>query len=174
MNPYGNIVTSDETFEDVFKSIKEEELKNNQKVKKIKKVNSPDFEIELETEEEITESSSDEEPTSSAQSSRSNDIFPKSLVKIECYLRQCWEAISPPVRECYLLGMWCAAIYFSNTSRKKGILYIGKVKRHFLTERDGFSDSVELDCLKPAYGPSSTILEEPPEHLGKEIGFFKA
>ena len=115
MNPYGDIVTSDETFEAVFKSIKEEELKKNQKVKKFKKIKTPD-----------------------------------------------------------LLGMWCAAIYFSNTSRKKGTLYIGKVTRRFLTERDGFLDSVELDCLKPAYGPSSTILEEPPEHLGKDIGCFKA
>ena len=37
----------------------------------------------------------------------------------------------------------------------------------------GFLDSVELDCLKPAYCPSSTILEEPPEHMGKDIGCFK-
>ena len=73
-----------------------------------------------------------------------------------------------------LLEMWCAAVYFSNISRKKGILYIGKVTRWFFTERDGFLDSVELDCLKPACGPSSTILEEPPEHLGKDIGCFKA
>ena len=70
--------------------------------------------------------------------------------------------MSPPVPESDLLRMWCVAIYFSNTSRKKGTL--------FLTERDGFLDSVELDCLKPAYGPSSTILEGPPEHLGKDIG----
>ena len=80
----------------------------------------------------------------------------------------------PPVPESDLLGMWCAAIYFSNTSRKKGTLYMGKVTRWFLTERDGFLDSVELDCLTPAYGPSSTILEEPPEHLGRDIGCFKA
>ena len=82
--------------------------------------------------------------------------------------------MSPHVPESDLLGMWCAAIYFSNTSRKKGTLYIGKVTRRFLTERDGFLNSVELDCLKPAYGPSSTILEEPPEHIGKDIGCFKA
>ena len=174
MNPYGDIVTSDETFEADFKSIREEEMKNNQKVKKVKKVKIPEFEMESETEEEIIESSSDEEPTSSIQSSRSNDPFPKSPVKVKCYLRECWEAMSPPVPESDLLGMWCAAIYFSNTSRKKGTLYIGKVTRPFLTERDGFLDSVELDCLKPAYGPSSTILEEPPEHLGKDIGCFKA
>ena len=134
MNPYGDIVTSNETFEAVFKSIKEEELKKNQKVKKFKKIKTPDFEIESETEEEIIESSSDEEPTSSIQSSRSNDTFPKSPVKVECYLRECWEAMSPPVPESDLLGMWCAAIYFSSTSRKKGTLYIGKVTRRFLTE----------------------------------------
>ena len=165
---------SDETFEASFKSIREGELKNNQKVKKVKKVKTPEFEIESETEEEIIESSSDKEPTSCIQSSRSNDPFPKSPVKVECYLRECWEAVSSRVPESDLLGMWCAAIYFSNISRKKGTLYIQKVTRWFFTERDAFLDSVELDCLKPAYGPSSTILEEPPEHLGKDIGCFKA
>ena len=88
---------------------------------KFKKIKTPDFEIESETDEEVIESSSDEEPTSSIQSSRSNDTFPKFPVKVECYLRECWEAMSHPVPESDLLGMWCAAIYFSNTSRKKGI-----------------------------------------------------
>ena len=36
-NIYGDIVMSDETFEASFKSIREGELKNNQKVKKVKK-----------------------------------------------------------------------------------------------------------------------------------------
>ena len=173
MNPYGDIVTSDETFQAVFKSIREEELKNNQKVKKVKKVKFPAFEIESETEQEIIESLSDEEPSSPIQSSRSNDPFPKSLVKVECFLRECWKAMSPPVPESDLLEMLCVTIYFSITT-KKGTLYIGKVTRWFLTERDRFLHSVELDCLKPAYGPSSTIFEEPPEHLGKDIGYFKA
>ena len=28
-----------------------------------------------------------------------------SPVKVEYYLRECWEAMSPPVRESYLLGI---------------------------------------------------------------------
>lgn len=80
-----------------------------------------------------------------------------SPVKVEYYLRECWEAMSPPVRESYLLGIGCVAIYFSNNSRKKGTLYIGKVTRQFVTEKDGVLDSVELVYLKPAHGPSSTI-----------------
>ena len=120
------------------------------------------------------ELSSDEEPTSSIQPSRSNDTFPKSPVKAEFYLRECWKAMSPPVPESNFLGIWCAAIYFSNTSRKKGALYIGKVPKQFFTKEDEFLDSVELDCLKPAYGPSSTILGETTEHLGKDIWCFKA
>ena len=87
MNPYDDIVTSDETFEVVSKSVREEELKNNQKVEKVKKVKTADFIIESDTEEDIIESSSDEEPASSIQSSRSNGTFRKSPVKIECYLR---------------------------------------------------------------------------------------
>ena len=82
--------------------------------------------------------------------------------------------MSPPVPESDLLGMWWAAIYFSNISRKKGTWYIGKVKRRFLTKRDEFLDSVELDCLNPGYNPSLTILVEQPEHKWKDIGCFKA
>ena len=68
-----------------------------------------------------------------------------------CYLKECWEAMSPPFPESDLLGVWCPAIYFSNFSRKKGILYIGKVTRRFLTEGDRFLDSMELDCKKLTY-----------------------
>ena len=105
MNPYDDIVTSDETFEVVFKSVREEELKNNQIVKKVKKAKNPDFEIESETEEDIIESSTDKKPASFIQSSRSNDTFRKSPVKVECYLRDCLEAMFPPVPESDLLGM---------------------------------------------------------------------
>ena len=173
MNQYGDIVTSDETFEAVIKSAREKELKNNEKVKKVKKVKTSDFEIESETKEDIIESSSVEEPASSIQSSRSNDTFRKSPVKVECYFRYCWKAMSLPVPESDLLEVWCAEIYFSNISKKKGTLYIGKVKRRFLTERDEFLDSVEPDCLNLGYNPSSTILEEQQEHKWKDIGCFK-
>ena len=111
MNPYGDIVTSDETFEADFKSIREEEMKNNQKVKKVKKVKIPEFEMESETEEEIIESSSDEEPTSSIQPGRSNDLFPKSPVKVECYLRNAG-------KQCLLLSLkviyWACGVQLSN------------------------------------------------------------
>ena len=48
MSRYREIVKSDETLEPVFKPIREEELKNNQKVKKVTEVKTPDFEIKLE------------------------------------------------------------------------------------------------------------------------------
>ena len=67
MNPYDDIARSDETFEVISKSVREEELKNNQKVKKVKKVKTPDFKIESDTEEDIIESSLDEEPASFIQ-----------------------------------------------------------------------------------------------------------
>ena len=136
MNPYGHIVTSDETFEAVFKAVIEEEFKNNQKVKKVKKVKTTEFEIESETEGDVIESSSVEELAASIQSNRSNDAIRKSPVKVECYLRDCWETMSPPVPQSNLLEMWCAAICFSNNSRKKGTLYIGKIKRQFRTGWD--------------------------------------
>ena len=74
-----------------------------------------------------------------------------------------------PVPERDLERMWYAGIYY----KTRGTLYIGRVTRHFLTEEDGPLDSIKMDCLKPAAAPSSTILEEPPQHLGKDIGVFK-
>ena len=61
-----------------------------------------------------------------------------------------------------------------NSGKKKGTLYLGRVTKRFLSEKDGPVDELELDCLKPALGPSTTILEEPPNHLGKDLGMFKA
>ena len=74
-----------------------------------------------------------------------------------------------PVPERDLERMWYAGIYYNKTKRT---LYIGCVTRHFLTEVDPV-DSIEMDCLKPAAAPSSSILEEPSQHLGNDIGVFK-
>ena len=59
---------------------------------------------------------------------------------------------------------------FDVPKRKREVLYIGRVTKRFLTEENGPVDCLELDCLEPASG----ILEEPPEHFGKDIGMFKA
>ena len=75
----------------------------------------------------------------------------------------------PPIPERDLEGIWYAGIYYKKT---KETLYIGCVTRCFLTEEDGPIDSVKMDCLKPTAAPSM-ILEEQPQHIGKDIGVFK-
>ena len=57
---------------------------------------------------------------------------------------------------------------------KRHSIYLGCVKKRFLKEKDGAVDSFELDCLKPSAAPSTTVIEEPPVHLGPDLGLFKA
>ena len=57
--------------------------------------------------------------------------------------------------------------------KKKETLYIGRVTRRLLLDESGSVDMVDQDSLKPATAPSSTAIEEPPEHLPKDIGLFK-
>ena len=84
-------------------------------------------------------------------------------------MQNCWDSISPPFPESDLKTAWYAAM-FNVPKRKRGILHIGRVTKRFLTEENGPVDCLELDCLKPASG----MLEEPPEHFGKDTGMFKA
>lgn len=65
-------------------------------------------------------------------------------------------------------GVWYGGIYYSNS---KGTLYIGHVTRRFLTEEYGPVYTIEINCFK-ATGAPSTIIEEPPQSLVKDIGDF--
>ena len=170
VNPYGDIVTSDETFQTVYDAIEEEE-KNAKRKKSISRKDIP--QVEMESEEEVIEEE-EEEPKSSSSSETSDEedtvteLFPVFQTKFRPYLQNCWDTISPPFPESDLKAAWYAAI-FNVPKRKMGILYIGRVTKRFLLEENGPVDCLELDCLKPASGLSSTILEEPPEHFGKDI-----
>jgi len=56
---------------------------------------------------------------------------------------------------------------------KKANLYVGKVQQRYLHDADGPTILLKLDCLKPAVG-STTLLEEIPSHLPRDIGDFEA
>ena len=132
----------------------------------------------MESEEEVIEEE-EEEPESSSSSETSDEedtvteLFPVFQAEFRPSLQNCWDTISPPFPESDLKAAWYVAI-FNVPKRKRGILYIARVTKRFVSEENGPVDCLELDCLKPASGPSSTILEEPPEHFGKDIGMFKA
>ena len=101
-----------------------------------------------------------------------NLTFPDSSRSVQKFLKTCWEAFSPPVPERDLINAWYAAIFYGG--KKKGTLCLGRVKKIFLKEKGGAVDSFELDCLKPSAAPSTTVIEEPPVHLGPDLGLFKA
>ena len=149
----------------------EEEEKNAKRKKSISRKDIPQVEMESEEEKEEPESSSSSE--TSDEEDTVTELFPVFQAEFRPYLQNCWDTISPPFPESDLKAAWYAAI-FNVPKRKKGILYIGRVTKGFLLEENGPVDCLELDCRKPASGPSSTILEEPPEHFGKDIGMFKA
>ena len=98
--------------------------------------------------------------------------FPDSPTSIQKFLKICWEDFSPPVPERDLINAWYAAIFYGG--KKKGTLYLGHIKKTFLKETDRAVDSFELDCLKASAAPSATVIEEPPNHLGPDLGLFKA
>ena len=86
-------------------------------------------------------------------------------------VRKVWKAICPPVVESNLLGNWFAAIYVVD-ARYKYKLFVGKVSRRFLKDKDGIAHFLELDCLKQATG-STVELYEIPSHLPIDTGLFE-
>ena len=119
-------------------------------------------EIETESEKEVKEE--DEEEAESSCSSEMSDedtvteSFPIFQAEFRPYLQNCWDTMSPPFPESDLKAAWYAAI-FNVPERKRWTLYIGGVTKRFISKENGSVDCLELDCHKPASGPSSTILE---------------
>ena len=58
---------------------------------------------------------------------------------------------------------WYAVIF---KGKNKPMLYVGKVKKRFLEDKDGPVTDIMLLCLKPKVG-SGTILEDSPTHFEK-------
>ena len=88
----------------------------------------------------------------------------------ECkkFLRNCWDALSPPIPENDLVNAWYAGIFYG--AKKKGTLYLGRITKRFLKEKDGQVDCFEVNCLKPLLAPSNTVFEEPLIHVLPDFG----
>ena len=174
VNPYGDNVTSDETFQTVYDAIEEEEKNSKRKKSSSSSSRKNIPEIEMESEEEVIEEEEEEPESCSSSETFDEDTitesFPVFQAEFRPYLQNYWGTISPPFPESDLKAVWYAAI-FNVPKRKRGTF---RVTKRFLSEENGSVDCLELDCLKPASGLSSTILEEPPEHFQKDIGMFKA
>ena len=86
----------------------------------------------------------------------------------EKFLRNCWDAFSPQIPENDLVNAWYAGIFYG--AKKKGTLYLGRIGKRFLEEKDEPVDCFEVTCLKPLLAPSNTVLEEPLIHLLPDLG----
>ena len=87
------------------------------------------------------------------------------------FLKRIWRCISIPTREEDLVGKWIAAIYETKT---KSILCVGKMMKRFLKEKDGQTESMELDCLVPAYRKDTKVLSEVSEKFDRDVSIFQA
>ena len=78
----------------------------------------------------------------------------------------------PPIPENDLVNAWYAGIFCG--AKKKGTLYLGRITKRFLKEKDEPVDCFEVNCLKPLLAPSDTVFEEPPIHLLLDLGLFNS
>ena len=90
------------------------------------------------------------------------DLGPKERLK------KTWESLSPPNKEEDLEGKWYGVIY---ESKRRSMLFVGKILRRFLHDEEGPVDSLEIRCMKSKIG-SGTILEDTPAHC-PDVSFFQ-
>ena len=66
-----------------------------------------------------------------------------------------------------IVERWLGVIYIH---KKRPKLFVGKAKRRFLMDKNGRASGIEIKCLKPHVGTSTTF-ESTPSHL-KDIEIF--
>ena len=143
--------------------------------------NSQKVETEFETDGEIEEEEEEEEEFSASNEDESNNTneksvpeisFPVTMNECETFLRSCWDVYLPPLPENDLVNAWYAGHFHG--AKKKGTLYLGRITKRFLKEKDGPVDCFGVSCLKPLSEPSNTVLEDPLIHLLPDLGLFNS
>ena len=113
----------------------------------------------MESEEEGMEEEEQESESSSSSETSDQDTVAELFSifqEFRPYLQNCWDTMSPPFPESDLKAAWYPVIFIV-PKRNRGILYVGRVTKRLLSEENGSVDCLELNCLKPASGPFSTI-----------------
>ena len=123
---------------------------------------------EEEDENDINDNEEESDVISDVNSDCDNDVSSeedteKAITKIQ----NAWKSLDVP-DENDIKGKWYAFIYQKEDRKKSKILYIGKLLRRFLVDKDGPIASIEVKCLKPKFG-SGIVLEETPNHLPPDI-----
>ena len=75
-------------------------------------------------------------------------------------MQSTWDSLSPPTKEEDLIGKWYGV---TSESKKSSMVIIGKILRHFLMDKEGPVESLEIWCLKNKVG-SGTIPDDTPPH----------
>ena len=102
---------------------------------------------------DVEEQISADSDVSDDDDSGSNQIVDKAIIN----LQKTWASLSPPAKECDLIGQWYAAIW---STKKTQTLFVGQLLKRFLVDKSGPVDIIEMKCLKPKMGPGQ-FLEEP-------------
>ena len=89
------------------------------------------------------------------------------------YLHSVWDELNPPIPEQNIIGKYFGLIYYTDESRKKSRLFVGKVIRRFCQDAKGPVQFLEFECLKYASG-TPTVLEKSPSHFDLEIDLIPA
>ena len=177
VNPYGDIVASDEQFEKAIQQAEAKEKKNKRKAgfSKYKRTqldyDSSNNEIIEEDSDSIGLSESDDED----QRVMKRYLFPPiSKCQTNLFLLNLWKKVNPSITEEYLLNAWFATRCCSDINKKKKPqLFVGKVLRQFLADTNRVTTHLQLDCLSPIVSKSATELHEVPVHLPHDIGLFE-
>ena len=72
-------------------------------------------------------------------------------------MKEYWHRLSLPTMEKELIDKWYACIFLHN---KSASLYIGRMKKRFLSDEGGMLLALELDCLERKLGIADNILWE--------------
>ena len=178
VNPYGSIVTSANAIEVAEKNLEKGKSKSKRLKQEDEQSSEDPGEELLSVLEEDSDDSYDEnedEESNFRPNSDLTQVFPPGTERqAYMYLRKVWNEINLPVAEDAIKSKFFAAVYYPDQSKKrKPKLFVGRVLKRFLRDENGPTESLELDCLSLAVG-SPEALEEPPKHLGHDIGVFLA
>ena len=181
VNPYGDIIISDEQFK---KATQQAEGKEKKKKGEADSSKSKKTQLKQQLNNDSSDNEKIEEDGDSIVLSESDDedqvimkkyLFPPiSERQTNLFLIDLWKKVNPPVTEESLLNAWFATIYYTDINKKKKPkLFVGKVLRRFLADANGATTHLQLDCLSPAVRKLATGLHELSPHLPRDIGLFE-
>ena len=79
-------------------------------------------------------------------------------------LKSTCKSLFPPIKEEDIIGKLYGVIY----GKKKTSLFVAKVEKRFLVDKDGCVQSIMMRCLMPKMW-SGTTLKDTPKHLPPDI-----